>query len=88
MREKPACVSRGARIHAESGPSTTTEQQPGACFLVYPGDRSSIRFERLRELDTILADFTWERGQHTGPHADDVRRANQAVLNATRVMMK
>ena len=65
-----------------------TSWPSGDCFLVYPGDRSSIRFERLRELDTILADFTWERGQHTGPHADDVRRANQAVLNATRVMMK
>lgn len=89
----------------------------GDCFLVYPGDRSSIRFERLRdgiesfekirllrslaaknsdaglkaaleELEKVLADFTWKRGSKSGPHADDVRRVNAAILNATRAAGK
>ena len=87
----------------------------GDCFLVYPGDRSSIRFERLRDgienfekihllrqsaaanpspektaalraIDAVLADFTWERGRDPGPHTDDVRRANTAILEASRVI--
>lgn len=93
-----------------------TSWPSGDCFLVYPGDRSSIRFERLRDgiesfekirilrdaaagrddpeartaidaLDAALEAFTWERGRHSGPHTDDVHRANQAILHATRVLL-
>lgn len=92
-----------------------TSWPSGDCFLVYPGDRSSIRFERLRDgienfekirilrdaaagrdepdaraaieaLDAVLEDFTWEHGQHSGPHTDDVQRANAAILHAARTL--
>ena len=87
----------------------------GDCFLVYPGDRSSIRFERLRdgiesfekirllrehaartgdvklaaalrELDAAFADFTWARGSRSGVHAGDVRRVNEILLAASRLL--
>ena len=93
-----------------------TSWPSGDCFLVYPGDRSSIRFERLRDgiesfekirilreaaaatpspektaalakLDAVLADFTWQRGQKPGPHADGVKLANAAILEATRIIL-
>lgn len=32
----------------------------------------------IEALDTALEAFTWERGRHTGTHAEDVRRANHA----------
>ncbi len=92
-----------------------TSWPSGDCFLVYPGDRSSIRFERLRDgiesfekirllrewsaakptpestaalkkIDAVLADFTWKRGQKSGLHADDVKRANAAIADATRIL--
>lgn len=91
-----------------------TKWPSGDCFLVYPGNRSSIRFERLRDgfedfekiallrtqaskgspelrkavddLDALLKTrFTWARGQKAGPHAEDVRLANEAILNASRL---
>ena len=92
-----------------------TSWPSGDCFLVYPGNRSSVRWERLRDgiegfekihllraaaakssnpkaagaiqaIDAVLADFTWERGKKSGPHADDVRRVNEAILAAARVV--
>ncbi len=89
-----------------------TSWPSGDCFLIYPGNRSSVRWERLRDgiegfekirllreaaeakgaatalksLDEALADFTWERGRKSGPHADDVRRVNQAIEAAARVL--
>lgn len=88
----------------------------GDAFLIYPGDRSSIRFERLRQgiesfekirllrefamknpssqtaaalakIDAVLADFTWPRGKESGIHADDVKRINAAILDATRTLV-
>lgn len=93
-----------------------TSWPSGDCFLVYPGDRSSIRFERLRDgiegwekirllrewgrrsptpanekaltaLDAALAPLTWERGRHSGGHADDVRKVNEAIEAAARVLV-
>jgi Domain of unknown function (DUF4091)/F5/8 type C domain len=87
----------------------------GDCFMVYPGGRSSVRWERLRDgiesfekihllrdaadqqatpqaraairaIDESLENFTWQRGAVTGPHAADVRLANDAILSATRVL--
>lgn len=92
-----------------------TSWPSGDCFLIYPGNRSSVRWERLRDgiegfekihllraavaksadpkaaaamkaIDAVLADFTWERGQKPGPHADDVRRVNEAILAASRIV--
>lgn len=92
-----------------------TSWPSGDCFLVYPGNRSSVRFERMRDgmedfeklrllrewagkspttaqqaaltkIDTVLKDFNWERGKKSGPHADDVKRANAAIEEAARVI--
>jgi hypothetical protein len=91
-----------------------TSWPSGDCFVVYPGNRSSVRFERMRDgmenfeklrllhewagksptseqkavlekIDTVLKDFTWERGRKSGPHADDVKRANAAIEEAARL---
>ncbi|MCW1922745.1 DUF4091 domain-containing protein [Luteolibacter arcticus] len=92
-----------------------TSWPSGDCFLVYPGNRSSVRFERMRDgmedfeklrllrewagkspasaqqaalakIDTILKDFTWERGRKSGIHAADVQRANAAIEEAVRII--
>lgn len=89
-----------------------TSWPSGDCFLIYPGNRSSVRWERLRDgiegfekirilreaaaakgntaalrsLNEALADFTWERGGKSGPHAADVRRANAAIESAARIL--
>lgn len=93
-----------------------TSWPSGDCFLIYPGNRSSVRFERLRDgiedfeklhllrtwaagasqnsnqtaalakLENVLKDFIWERGSKPGIHADDVRRATDAINAAARAL--
>jgi hexosaminidase len=90
-----------------------TKWPSGDCFLVYPGNRSSVRFERLRDgiedfekirllrewataaplpdkqasldrLDNVLKEFSCPRGFQAGVHAEDVRRAVEAINAAAR----
>jgi hypothetical protein len=35
-------------------------------------------------LENVLKDFTWERGSKPGIHADEVRRATDAINAAAR----
>ncbi|MGA0846856.1 MAG: DUF4091 domain-containing protein, partial [Luteolibacter sp.] len=94
-----------------------TSWPSGDCFLVYPGDRSSIRFERLRDgietfekirmlrekkasapdtalaaslrqLDSQLGHFTWQRGSQSGVHSDDVRKVNELIEKISLDLMR
>lgn len=86
----------------------------GDAFLVYPGDKSSLRFERLRDglenfekvevlrglaakqnaspalkkavadMDKELKELFTVKKSHGNEHADDVRKANEAILRAAR----
>ena len=41
----------------------------------------------LAKIDAVLADFTWPPGKESGIHADDVKRINAAILDATRTLV-
>ena len=56
---------------------------PGDCFLVYPGARSSIRFERLRE---GIQDFEKVRILRSDLQAQDTREAPEALARLAQTL--
>lgn len=62
-----------------------TSWPSGDCFLVYPGDRSSVRFERLRDgIETFeKIRLLREHARKTPALGDEIRKLDQALTNFT-----
>lgn len=58
--------------------------RPGDCFLVYPGGRSTLRFEKLRDGFEEFEKITMLREQAASPGASD--QLKQAVAEMDRIL--